>query len=306
MLRAMLFLPEAPATQGIGSGHAPVPPIQAAHGPRACGGSGEGGSGGVGEGQPMDRVGYGLGSRSASGAAEQPQRAAQLQAAQSWAPPGGVFAAGWNAALRSALAAPSLLTALQEVHDCGAAKPQQSAFCASLLGLAELCWQCLAQQGPPGGTHLCLVLGRVMFFCLLCFHSCGSWNFPCIRLGSFLHPCLLFTPPAGLAEPRDLAQVAQLAVLGRTGDAGVLCAADLEVAVAEVAASQRTLVSPGGLAETGLHLLQQGVLGAHGEAANHRSCVLPKDGCRFLHEYNYNDIQSTTPSKRSDIPLAYK
>ena len=47
---------------------------------------------------------------------------------------------------------------------------------------------------------------------------------------------------AGLGEPRDLAQVAQLAVLGLAEEPGHLRAADVEAALAEVAGSQQTLV----------------------------------------------------------------
>lgn len=49
---------------------------------------------------------------------------------------------------------------------------------------------------------------------------------------------------AGLAEPRDLAHVAQLAVLGVAGGSGALCAADLQAAAAEVARSHESLVGP--------------------------------------------------------------
>jgi len=47
---------------------------------------------------------------------------------------------------------------------------------------------------------------------------------------------------AGLAEPRDLAQLATLAVARLAGGAAPLSAADLEAAAAEVAGSHQTLV----------------------------------------------------------------
>jgi hypothetical protein len=47
---------------------------------------------------------------------------------------------------------------------------------------------------------------------------------------------------AGLAEPRDLAQLAVLAVARLAGGAAPLSAADLEAAAAEVAGSHQTLV----------------------------------------------------------------
>ena len=52
----------------------------------------------------------------------------------------------------------------------------------------------------------------------------------------------LETLPAGLGEPRDLAQVAHLAVLGLAAEPGHLRGADLEAAIEEVAGSQQTLV----------------------------------------------------------------
>lgn len=85
--------------------------------------------------QTLDRVSEDQGAAAAAAAAR-----------KVWAPPGGVFAGGWNAALRAALAQPALRAHVNALHDRGAL-PSHDGSCARIVVLLPH----YARQSPLPG-----------------------------------------------------------------------------------------------------------------------------------------------------------
>ncbi len=161
LLHAMLALPEPAALPGRDPGQAqdPRPAVAASDGataPRpdcdAAAGNRDascGGEDGVRTSGARDMGGAApAAGAAAAGAPAAPGWPAWAQPGQPWAPPGGAFAAGWNAALRRALAAPALLARLEGLHGDGARRLHVAPRAREGFKI----WTMQGAAGAPGGA----------------------------------------------------------------------------------------------------------------------------------------------------------